>query len=103
MALANILLLTGMVVLVHAGYSACEHRAYLKVVDEPFQWLPWDITIETLAGLVACFVGVVLLKANFDNIHWPVILRDKSYEAAAGTPSFHTFNHRGRSLFTQPE
>jgi len=48
----------GLIVLLHAAYSAAQHRAYLRLTEQDFTTLPSDVLIQTLAGLIIACYGI---------------------------------------------
>ncbi|VDK40841.1 unnamed protein product [Taenia asiatica] len=53
------LVILGLITLVHAAYSAIQHRTYLKLTGAHFDFLPPDIFWQTIVGLLITIAGVV--------------------------------------------
>ncbi|EDQ89621.1 uncharacterized protein MONBRDRAFT_25156 [Monosiga brevicollis MX1] len=79
--------LLGCLSMFHAAYGASQYRNFLKVTSRPFESVPADIALESLAGLTLIMVATVLAKIDFTLIHIAAQLRDKVYYTACGKPS----------------
>ncbi|KXJ25135.1 membrane magnesium transporter 1 [Exaiptasia diaphana] len=98
--LGRILVFIGLVAILHAGYSAVQCRTYYKLLEEEFTSLPVDIFIQCLLGMLFGCVGVVLVAGEFKEIRAAAEMASKSWESLGNRPSFYTFNHRGKKLYS---
>ncbi|XP_011636305.1 membrane magnesium transporter 1 [Pogonomyrmex barbatus] len=88
----------GFMSILHAAYSAAQHRSYLRITEQEFTTLPIDILIQGIASLFIVMYGVMYIAGDFKEIRAVVDLENKSWETLRNLPSFQVFNHRGRSL-----
>ncbi|XP_076657338.1 ER membrane protein complex subunit 5 [Halictus rubicundus] len=91
--------LIGLVSILHAAYSAAQHRSYLRITEQEFTTLPIDILIQGIVSLFMVMYGVMYIAGDFKEIRAVVDLENKSWETLRNLPSFQLFNHRGRFLF----
>jgi len=91
--------IAGLLALLHAAYSAAQHRAYLRLTEQEFTTLPTDILIQTLGGLVLTCYGIVKVVGEFREIKAAADLEKKTWGNVCNRPSFYTFQHRGKALF----
>ncbi|KAJ3015984.1 hypothetical protein HKX48_004283 [Thoreauomyces humboldtii] len=89
----------GFVLLLHSGYSAFDHLAYLKMVGKVEANLPIDIVVECLASVLFCMVGVVLVAGDLKPISLEKTLQQTSMDTLESRPNFRTLHHRGKALF----
>lgn len=92
------LITIGLISLVHAAFSAAQHRSYLRLVEEEFTNLPLDIVIQALVSLFVTMIGIVNVCGEFKEIKALDDLKGKSLDVIYNRPSFYVFNHRGRFL-----
>ncbi|KAI2802306.1 hypothetical protein RDWZM_010275 [Blomia tropicalis] len=98
----------GLVSLIHAAFSAAQHKSYRRIVRVEVQTdmsvasvptnLPLDIVIQ---ALISCFVVLTALVA--DSGHFKAIrtLDDHNRKPQCtfdNLPSLYVFSHRGRML-----
>jgi hypothetical protein len=95
----KILLIIGLFALAHAGYSAAQHRVYVRLTEQRFERLPADIIVQTLVAFFACCIGTVQLFGKFKPILITAEWQNKTWDTLGNRPSFMTFNHRGKKLF----
>ncbi|KAL6446956.1 hypothetical protein ACFW04_001382 [Cataglyphis niger] len=88
----------GTMSILHAAYSAAQHRSYLRITEQEFTTLPIDILIQGIVSLFIVMYGVMYIAGDFKEIRAVVDLENKSWETLRNLPSFQVFNHRGRSL-----
>ncbi|XP_014214067.1 membrane magnesium transporter 1 [Copidosoma floridanum] len=88
----------GFVSILHATYSAVQHRSYVRITEQEFTTLPIDIIIQTILSLFAVMYGVLHIAGDFKEIRAVVDLENKSWETLRNLPSFQIFNHRGKAL-----
>ncbi|RZF40356.1 hypothetical protein LSTR_LSTR008786 [Laodelphax striatellus] len=91
-------LIFGVIALLHAAYSAAQHRAYLRITEQEFTSLPLDILIQGIVSLFMTMYGIMQIAGEFKEIRATVELESKSWETVRNLPSFYTFNHRGKAL-----
>ncbi|XP_075213368.1 ER membrane protein complex subunit 5-like [Lycorma delicatula] len=91
-------LFLGLLFLLHAAYSAAQHRAYLRITEREYTSLPLDILIQGIVSLFITMYGVMHIAGEFKEIRATVELESKSWETLRNLPSFYVFNHRGRAL-----
>ena len=94
---------TGLLALLHAAYSAAQHRSYLRLTEREFDALPADILIQIIIGLVTTCYGIVRVVGKFREIRAAADLDSKTWDNAGNRFSFYTFQHRGRLLFDSEE
>lgn len=92
------LTLLGFLSVLHAAYSAAQHRSYLRITEQEFTTLPIDIIIQGIASLFVVMYGVLYIAGDFKEIRAVVDLENKSWETLRNLPSFQTFSHRGKAL-----
>lgn len=88
----------GILSLFHAGYSAAQHRTYMRVTEQEFISLPTDISVQGLLSLLLAMYGILHIAGEFKEIRANVQLENKSWETVGNRPTFYTFAHRGRAL-----
>ena len=90
----------GIVSLIHAGYSAVQYKTYLKLTEEEFVTLPADVIIQVMLSLTLSVFGIVRVAGELRDIHAAAELAHKSWETFGNRPSFYSFNHRGKIMFS---
>ncbi|KFM67176.1 Membrane magnesium transporter 1, partial [Stegodyphus mimosarum] len=88
----------GLISLIHSAYSAAQHRSYLRLTEQGFDYLPINIIAQTILSLLVTIWGVTFIAGDFKEIRATTELENKSFEAVGNRPSFYTFSHRGRVL-----
>lgn len=88
----------GLFSLLHAAYSAAQHRSYLRITGQEFTSLPSDIIIQGIISLFLTMYGVIHIAGEFKEIRATVELESKTWETQKNLPSFYIFNHRGKAL-----
>ncbi|KAK7066362.1 Membrane magnesium transporter 1 [Halocaridina rubra] len=94
----KLIFIFGILSLFHAGYSAAQHRTYMRVTEQEFISLPTDIVVQGLLSLVLTMYGILHIAGDFKEIRANVQLQNKSWENVGNRPMFYTFAHRGRAL-----
>merc|ERR1712071_48851 len=89
------LLISGICLLLHAAYSAAQHRTYLRLTEQEFTSLPSDIILQTIGSLLLTVFPVTMISGDFKEIRSNVELQKKTWKNLDNRPSFYTFNHRG--------
>ena len=98
-SMSRSLVILGLLSLMHAAFSAAQHRSFLRLVDQSFTGLlPLDIVLQTLLSLLVTMIGVVGRKSDFKEIRALDDSKYKSMETVSNRQSFYIFNHRGRLL-----
>eukprot|EP00112_Aurelia_sp_Birch-Aquarium-sp1_P012268 Seg258.3 transcript_id=Seg258.3/GoldUCD/mRNA.D3Y31 product="Membrane magnesium transporter 1-B" protein_id=Seg258.3/GoldUCD/D3Y31 len=90
----------GILSLIHAGYSAVQFKTYLKLTEEEFVTLPVDIIVQVMFSLLISIFGIVRVAGELKDIHSAAELAHRSWETFGNRPSFYSFNHRGRIMFS---
>ncbi|XP_063697764.1 ER membrane protein complex subunit 5 [Culicoides brevitarsis] len=90
-------LFLGFASLLHVTYSAAQHRTYIRITEQEFNYLPIDIILQAIFSLVLVIVSLMNTIGDFKEIR---AVQTKSWETVANLPSFYTFNHRGKTLFS---
>ncbi|XP_008547255.1 ER membrane protein complex subunit 5 [Microplitis demolitor] len=88
----------GFISILHAAYSAAQHRSYLRITEQEFTTLPIDILIQGIISLFIVMYGVLHIAGDFKEIRAVVELESKTWETTRNLPSFQIFNHRGKCL-----
>lgn len=94
----KLIITVGFMSLLHAAYSAAQHRSYLRITEQQFTSLPFDIILQGIVSLFLTMYGVMAVAGDFKEIRATVDLEEKSWETLRNLPSFYVFNHRGRAL-----
>ncbi|EEH08330.1 conserved hypothetical protein [Histoplasma capsulatum G186AR] len=87
--LFRLLTLFGLILLVHAGYSAHEHSILYGSVHS----VPLDITLETLVAIIFVTLGLVLGSERLRPISWSVWAGEIEKEGGVRNP-FRGFEDR---------
>ncbi|VVC29548.1 Hypothetical protein CINCED_3A021526 [Cinara cedri] len=90
----------GILSLVHAAYSAAQHRSYLRITEQTFDGLPFDILMQGIVSLGMSMYGILYSAGDFKEIRAMEDLGLKTLETLHNTPSFYIFNHRGKAIFS---
>ncbi|KAJ6649804.1 ER membrane protein complex subunit 5 [Pseudolycoriella hygida] len=98
LAFNKLLLVIGFVCLIHAAYSAAQHRTYLRITEQESSFLPFDILLQAITSLFLIIYSLLQVVGDFKEIRAAVDLQGKSWETLSNIPSFYTFNHRGKAL-----
>uniref|UniRef100_A0A0P6E4V5 Membrane magnesium transporter n=1 Tax=Daphnia magna TaxID=35525 RepID=A0A0P6E4V5_9CRUS len=93
--LLSLTFLLGILLLLHAAYSAAQHRSYLRLTEQEFTSLPADIILQTIFSLLLAVYGVTMVAGDFKEIRSNIDLQKKTWKNLNNRPSFYTFNHRG--------
>jgi hypothetical protein len=101
--MGKIFLITGLVGLCHAAYSATQHRNYLRLTEHEFSRLPLDIIFQTVISLFLSCIGIISIASKFKPIKITSEWENKIWDNIANRTSFYSFNHRGKYLFSSLE
>ncbi|XP_062521948.1 ER membrane protein complex subunit 5-like [Corticium candelabrum] len=93
------LIVIGVFLLLHAAFSATQHRSFLRLAARPFTTLPLDIVLQCLIAFVISCVGVVRSNIKFQEIKVTTEYVTRTFDTVGNCSSFYTFRHRGRVLF----
>ena len=97
--MSRVLVVFGLLSLIHAAYSAAQHRSFLRLTEQQFGGLlPLDILLQTIVSLVVTMIGVVKVSGEFKEIRALDDQKYKNIDTIANRPSFYLFNHRGRLI-----
>ncbi|XP_033637782.1 membrane magnesium transporter 1-like [Asterias rubens] len=96
---SSVTLLVGFLGLAHAGYSAAQHRTYLRLTEQEFTRLPIDIICQCLISLLFTIYGVLNIAGQFRGIKAMADMEKKSFDTVGNRPSFFMFRHRGQAMF----
>lgn len=86
----------GLLLLLHAGYSAAHFQQFKKAADAGDS-APLDAAVEALVGFFVCVVGVLTSAGAFLPIKGAAG-GGKSLDSAESTREFNVFEHRGKSI-----
>ena len=100
-SLGKFLIYSGILLLIHAAYSAAQHRSYLRLSEQEFTSLPIDILIQAVVSLVLTCYGVVCVVGNFREIRALAELEHKTWNMLRNRPSFYTYNNNGEELYAK--
>ncbi|KAI8924222.1 magnesium transporter [Entophlyctis helioformis] len=95
----RLLYVVGIVLMMHAAYSAVDHLAYLKAVGRHETSLPSDIVLETLLSLAFFIPGAVLVSGTLKPIALELELATKTMDSIDATPGFKVLNTRASAIF----
>ena len=105
--MGKLLLTIGLIGLIHAAYSATQHRNYIRLTSAESAsgtaWLPLDILIQTLLSLILTCIALVPLVARFRPIRIASDWESRSWFNIGNRVSFYSFNHRGKHLSVHQE
>ncbi|XP_014087346.1 ER membrane protein complex subunit 5 [Bactrocera oleae] len=99
----RIMLITGLISLIHAAFSAAHHRTYLRLTEQDWTRLPVDVVVQTVVSLLVVVYNLIQVVGNFKEIRATVDMQEKSWDTLGNLPSFYTFNHRGMALYQNYE
>ena len=85
---------TSLALIIHATVCAVQHREYLKAVQQPFSFPPFEISIQCIAAVLLGTWGVVALQANFTPIRTTTHLAKQTVDALDSGLDFIHFNTR---------
>ncbi|KAG5442941.1 Membrane magnesium transporter 1 [Clonorchis sinensis] len=94
----RLVLYVGLAGLLHAAYSATQHRSYLRLTEQEFVSLPADIIVQTLISFVVVCIGVIGVSGPLKEIEAAAEFKDKSWDCLKNRPSFQTFHNRNLTL-----
>lgn len=97
MPIGTIISIAGLVILLHAGFSAAHFQQFIKAADAGGDSAPLDATIEALVGFLICVVGILSTAGPFLPIKGAAG-GGKSLDSAESTRGFNVFEHRGKAL-----
>ncbi|KAM9954422.1 hypothetical protein ACTFIW_003964 [Dictyostelium discoideum] len=95
--IAKIFCVIGISIFLHTVYSALQHRKYLRLTDQPFEGVPFDIVVECIISLFLFAWGIINSQFLIP-IKASTHLAKKSFDSYDYRPNFTVFNHRGKYL-----
>lgn len=99
--MGKLVLTIGLIGLIHAAYSATQHRNYIRLTSATTTvWLPLDILLQTVLSLILTCVALVPLVARFRPIRIASDWESRNWFNIGNRVSFYSFNHRGKHLST---
>lgn len=106
--MGKIFLTVGLIGLCHAAYSATQHRSYMRLTETELNVssfakvssLPLDIVVQTLVSLLLSCFGIIGISTKFRQIKITSEWENKTWDNIANRTSFYSFNHRGKSLYS---
>lgn len=90
----RLVVFAGLAFLLHAAYSAAQHRSYIRLTEQEFDSLPSDIFLQALIAFLLTTIGIIQTTGNFKEIEASADLREKTWDIFGNHSSFYTFNHR---------
>ncbi|XP_019853098.1 PREDICTED: membrane magnesium transporter 1-like [Amphimedon queenslandica] len=97
-SLSRIIFCIGALFLFHSGYSAVQHKSFLKLAEMDYSSLPIDITVECLLGSLLCCVAVLEGMSQYRDFRLTSELYSKKLDGVYNKQNFMIFNHRGSAL-----
>ncbi len=94
------LYLVGLLIILHAGFSAVHYRHFAQgvgVAVKPHE-VPTDVKLEVALGFILALVGVLLAAGPLKPIKYSTQMNGKKYDSLSDKDSFRVFNHRGAFL-----
>nr|XP_011447527.2 membrane magnesium transporter 1 [Crassostrea gigas] len=88
----------GLAAMLHAAYSATQHRTYLRLTEQEFTILPIDIIVQCFFGLIFTCYGVVHVAGSFREICASAELESKTWDMLGNRQAFYSFCHRGMAI-----
>ncbi|KAH9399753.1 Membrane magnesium transporter 1 [Tyrophagus putrescentiae] len=100
----------GIVSLLHAAFSAAQHKSYRRIVHEEEEEgaisgydffatsLPADIIAQAVISMLVVLSCLIARAGSFREIQTLDDLNRKPTDMFENQPSFYVFNHRGRIL-----
>ncbi|KAA0185095.1 hypothetical protein FBUS_00824 [Fasciolopsis buskii] len=78
--IARITVVIGLLGLLHAAYSATQHRSYLRLTEQESDSLPIDIVFQTIVSFGIACIGLIGASGSFKEIEASAEFRDKILE-----------------------
>ncbi|KAK7061028.1 hypothetical protein VNI00_000763 [Paramarasmius palmivorus] len=98
--LGRFVLLTAILVVLHAAFSTYEHLSHLKALGKPEGSLPQDIVLEALVGLALGILGASLNAPTLKGMTWASEMRKRSIDEMDARTGFASFVNRGRRILS---
>ncbi|CAK8698491.1 ER membrane protein complex subunit 5-like [Clavelina lepadiformis] len=99
--LKKVAIIVGLACIVHAGFSAAQHRSFVRLTEQEFSSLPLDIVVQSILGLFLASYGILMVSGDFKNIQVNADMKEKSFETVGNRFAFCTFEHRGKALYSR--
>eukprot|EP00615_Pteridomonas_danica_P001583 CAMPEP_0114336656 /NCGR_PEP_ID=MMETSP0101-20121206/5859_1 /TAXON_ID=38822 ORGANISM="Pteridomonas danica, Strain PT" /NCGR_SAMPLE_ID=MMETSP0101 /ASSEMBLY_ACC=CAM_ASM_000211 /LENGTH=105 /DNA_ID=CAMNT_0001468665 /DNA_START=41 /DNA_END=358 /DNA_ORIENTATION=+ len=90
--------IVGMLILIHAAYSAAHYKALVADLNEKTQGPPLDVMVEVAVGFAICMIGSVMSAQKLRPVKGGYDTMNKTFDSLSSPPDFHTFSHRGQVL-----
>eukprot|EP01095_Lingulamoeba_sp_RSL-Kostka_P000933 TRINITY_DN1123_c0_g1_i1.p1 TRINITY_DN1123_c0_g1~~TRINITY_DN1123_c0_g1_i1.p1 ORF type:complete len:114 (-),score=7.90 TRINITY_DN1123_c0_g1_i1:16-357(-) len=92
----NFIFLIGFIILLHSGLSIILYRQQLG--DQPIDFVPADIQIESFISVIICTFGLVFFNGNseFKKIQIKNTYDKENFDMINSRLDFMIFNHRGK-------
>lgn len=90
----QLMVVGSLVLLLHAMLCAIQHRAYLKAVEHPFAFSPFEISAQCIAALLLGTWGILGLQGDFLPIRTTEVLGKQTIDNLEPGPDFVLFNSR---------
>merc|ERR1712205_192895 len=91
------ILVLGLTLLLHSGWSVLENRQMAKAAGVAFS-TPAMIWLEVTLGMVASLFGSIFSSGALQPAHAKAECAERSLDVVASCLGFASFNHRGGSL-----
>lgn len=102
----------GVISLLHAAFSAAQHKSYRRIIREEVftedanksgydffaSSLPTDIILQAIISMFVVLCCLIARSGTFREIQTLDDLNRKPTDMFENQPSFYVFNHRGRIL-----
>jgi len=94
LSVPTLAVLASVAVLIHATLCAIQHRDYLKAVQQPFVYPPFEITVQCIGAVLFGTWGVLGLQGSFMPIRTTEVLAKQTIDNLEPGPDFVHFNTR---------
>eukprot|EP01121_Diplochlamys_sp_Union-15-3_P018797 TRINITY_DN6924_c0_g1_i1.p1 TRINITY_DN6924_c0_g1~~TRINITY_DN6924_c0_g1_i1.p1 ORF type:complete len:104 (+),score=14.45 TRINITY_DN6924_c0_g1_i1:50-361(+) len=92
-----LILLVAVILLIHCTVLMTQHRKYLKLLEKPFDSVPFEILVECVVVLFLAVWGAVSISVDLFPIKATVSYAQRSLESYTNRQSFWIFDHRGQT------
>ncbi|CAK9299562.1 unnamed protein product [Gordionus sp. m RMFG-2023] len=86
--------------LFHSAYSAAQYRKFIRLTEQEYTVLPFDIKLQAIISLIISCYTLSILVGEFKEVRLINDIENKNTESIITRPSFYLFNHRGQYLST---
>ncbi|ORX87962.1 hypothetical protein BCR32DRAFT_263833 [Anaeromyces robustus] len=91
----------GILLLVHASYSALQQIRIQRNQENGTQSLPFDIIIECMVSIIIMLFGLISSTKNFENISIEETNKKIKMDTINTHSDFHVLRNRGRVFSSQ--